>query len=318
VLYSVFGLNLDSDLPLAASGSSSGQHADITFTAEWSADSRRRCQKPGEAVWYQSTWIDDASGAPGLVVYRSDADAGYRMCYGDGMEFGIDAEARRIIGRAPAPATVADVVSYLTGPVLGIVLRIRGVVALHASAIEVNGRAVLLGGAACSGKSTSAAALAGRGFKVITEDIAALSIAGETRVLAGCAEVSLRPDAAAALYGSAEALPRFSESWDKRRLDLAQMGAFAARSVPLGAVYMLTNTSGVPNAPCVLPTSPGEAMAELLANVYANRVLHDELRLQELNTVHHVVSSVPVKAVATGARPELVSRFCDVLLADLG
>jgi hypothetical protein len=129
--------------------------------------------------------------------------------------------------------------------------------------------------------------------------------------------VALRPDAVELMYGSPEALPKFSETWDKHRLDLTASGAFSTAAVPLGGVYLLANTEGIPGAPCVAPISAGEAMVELLANVYGNRLFHHELRLRELDTVHRVVSSVPVKIAATGAEPRTLERFCRVLLDDL-
>jgi hypothetical protein len=273
---------------------------------------------PGESRWYESDWIDEDTGEPGLTIYRSAPDGAYRVRYSDGVEFLIDTSGRHIRGRTPAGVSLADLTSYLTGPVLGFILRLRGIVALHASAIEVRGKAILLVGDACSGKSTTAAALAMRGFKVIAEDVAALAADGDTfLVRRGCAEIALRPDAVAAMYGSSDALPAFSETWDKRRLDLLDIEAFSPGPVPLGAVYLLTNTEGIPNAPCITALSARAAMMELLANVYGNRLLHDELRLRELDAMHRIVATVPVRVAATGAEQRLIGRFCDTLLADL-
>ena len=57
-------------------------------------------------------------------------------------------------------------------------------------------------------------------------------------------------------------------------------------------------------------------MVELLANVYGNRLFHRELRLYELDLVHHVVSTVPVK-VADRVRGASIEEFCEVLLNDV-
>jgi len=42
-----------------------------------------------------------------------------------------------------------------------------------------------------------------------------------------------------------------------------------------------------------------------------------KLRLRELDTVHHVVSTIPVKAAVTGGRSSPVERFCEVVLDDV-
>jgi hypothetical protein len=112
-------------------------------------------------------------------------------------------------------------------------------------------------------------------------------------------------------------LPRFSSNWEKRRLDIAAAGAFSPGALPLAAVYMLTNHGGVADAPCVSLMSSRDAMMELLANIYGNRLFHSELRLRELDTMHHVVSTVPVKAAVTGGRGTPVERFCEVVLDDV-
>ena len=317
MVYTVYGLNLRSDLQLPGMPSAAGASSDIAFTLEPFTRSISRAPAPGESWWYQSDWIDESTGEPGLTIDRSAIDGAFRIRYSDGIEFLVDADGRHIRGCAPSEAGLADLVCYLTGPVLGFILRLRGVVALHASAIEVRGTAILLVGDACAGKSTTAAALAMRGFKVITEDVAALATDGDSfLVRGGCAEIALRPDAAAAMCGSCDALPAFSETWDKRRLDLLDLDAFSRGPVPLGAVYMLTNTKGIPNAPCITPLPARTAMLELLANVYGNRLFHEELRLRELDAVHRIAASVPVRVAATGAERRFIGRFCDTLLED--
>lgn len=69
----------------------------------------------------------------------------------------------------------ADVRPYLLGPVLGLALQIRGVPALHAAAVAIDGRALLLMGASGAGKSTTTAALIRAGAALIADDIAALT-----------------------------------------------------------------------------------------------------------------------------------------------
>jgi len=295
-----------------------GRSADVTFTMDPSRHATYDGPRVSETFWYQSEWVDDTTGAPGLTIYHSRSSGAFRIRYGDGVEFLIDAEGRRIVCAAPSGASLVDVACYLTGPVLGFVLRQRGIVALHASAVEIGGRAFLFVGDARCGKSTTAAVLARMGHTVITEDVAALEVDEHAvSVRAGCAEIALRPDAVAAMYGSPEALPRFSDSWEKRRLDLTETGTFPARSTPVAGVYMLTNQQGHRDAPYVEPMSSGGAMAELLANVYGNRLFHEQLRMRELDVVHRLVSAVPVRAAVTGAEPRLIGRFCETLLADL-
>jgi hypothetical protein len=85
---------------------------------------------------------------------------------------------REIVFEAAAGVDAADISIFLAGTVLGILLHQRGQVVLHASAVRVNGKAVLFCGASGAGKSTLAAALAQRGFPLVTDDFCAVTIGG--------------------------------------------------------------------------------------------------------------------------------------------
>ena len=127
--------------------------------------------------------------------------------------------------RWPDSSTLEDAATYLLGPVLGFVLRLRGITCLHASAVAVGDRAIALMGPANAGKSTTAAGFSRMGFPVLADDIVALSEPDEIlRVQPAYPQLRLWPESAAFLYGSADALPRLTPTWDKRALDLTQNG----------------------------------------------------------------------------------------------
>jgi hypothetical protein len=78
-------------------------------------------------------------------------------------------------------ASKADVPIFLLGTVFGLLQHQRGRIVLHASAVSVNGQAVLFCGRTGAGKSTLAAALAQRGYPLISDDICAISTADHLR-----------------------------------------------------------------------------------------------------------------------------------------
>ena len=97
-----------------------------------------------------------------------------RFGYPDHTEFLIDRYATEVWVRWPSSMVLDDAAAYLLGPVLGFVLRLRGVTTMHASAVCVDGKAIAFVGPQGAGKSTTAAALLSRGCPVITDDVLAM------------------------------------------------------------------------------------------------------------------------------------------------
>lgn len=77
----------------------------------------------------------------------------------------------------------------------------RGAVCLHASSVNINGRAVLITGHDGSGKSTLSAALAGRGHGKLADDLSFIVFGpdGAPRVVPLCTRQNLTPEALAML-----------------------------------------------------------------------------------------------------------------------
>ena len=84
---------------------------------------------------------------------------------------------REILFEPASGVAAGDVSIFLIGTVFGILLHQRGEIVLHASAVQVNGRAVLFCGSSGAGKSTLAAALAQRSFPLVADDLCAITLA---------------------------------------------------------------------------------------------------------------------------------------------
>src|SRR5262245_447930 len=68
-------------------------------------------------------------GSPQLTVWTGSTGA-HRLRYRDGTEFLIDENAARVAVTWLDPLTAEDAAVYLLGPVLGFVMRLRGIVPL--------------------------------------------------------------------------------------------------------------------------------------------------------------------------------------------
>ena len=266
---------------------------------------------------YTSTALD-AHGQPVLQVIQSKNNHTFEFFYADGARFAISRDGTQIWSDWPDGYTLEDACTYLVGPVFAFALRLRGATCLHASAIEVDGRAIALVGAPGAGKSTTAAAFAIAGFPVLSDDIVVLSESeGRLMVLPGYPRVNVWPDSARALMGSEDALPHITPTWGKKFLALGQNGLrFASRALPLGAVYLLAERQGQLAAPTVEAISGSEAMVTLAANTYQNYLLDAEMRRKDFAVFDKLATTVPVRRVL---RPDDISSLaasCQVIAAD--
>ena len=257
----------------------------------------------------------DARGEPALRIWRMADGAYFYLAYCDGMEFWLDREGRSVWVRWPAVSSLEDAATYLLGPVLGLLLRMRGVMCLHASAVAFEDRAVAFVGDEGAGKSTTAAAFARRGHSVLTDDVVAVvELGGEFHVLPAYPYLSLWPDSVRMLYGPEKTLPPFSSNWDKRVLSLeGERLRFKEKSLPLGAIFLLGERSSDGSAPYLEMPTPQECLVCLIANSYATGMLDKDMRAQEFALLGRMLASVPVSRVRSHEDPARIEQLCDLL-----
>jgi hypothetical protein len=255
-------------------------------------------------------------GEPALRIWSAGDGSFRRLCYYDGVQFWIDRRGENVWAQWPESSSFEDAASYLVGPVLGLLLRIRGINCLHASAVRVGNGAVAFGGVEGAGKSTTAAAFARRGCSVLSDDIVALGEqGGRICVIPAYPYLSLWQDSVEMLYGPDKKLPRFSDNWEKRLLSLAGNSLrFEEQAMPLRAIYMLGGRSSAPGAPFLEEITPREAMLELVANSYASSLLETEMRAREFELLGRLVTRVTVLRIRPHSDPTRIDRLVDLIL----
>ena len=317
--FTSYGLSLRSDVELpglrqaseiAASGIISLATA---IKPEWANDASRL---PSEVI--HSLPAAPESCDPAFVVRAYGGGRFFRLSYSDGTEFFVDEGAERVWGSCSEPLKIEDLTTYLLGPVMGFVLRRRGVTPLHASAVRIGDAAVVIAGPAAAGKSTTAAALALRGAPALCEDIAALE-EDERRfhVQPGYPRVCLWPDAVEKLLGSRNALPDLTPTWDKKYLGLdGERAKFEAHRMPIGTIYLLGERADEETAPRVEEISGREALLELVSNTYMNLFLTRAQRREEFELLSRLVNHVPCKRLIPHRDAARIGKLCDLIEKD--
>jgi hypothetical protein len=272
----------------------------------------KTAERVPESVRYTSPDQDD-SGTHLLTVWTR-AGGGHRLRYSDGTEFLIDSSASRIDVDWEAPLTGADACVYLLGPVLGFVMRLRGIVPLHASAVAIGGAGVLFAGGAGAGKSTIAATFAALGFPCLSDDVVPVA-EGVHAMLAfpSHQRLTVWPESAEGLFGSADALPPLSETYDKRYLELEGRYRFQATPVPIEVIYVLAERLPDPHALEVRRLSPRAALMSLLGNTYCSYLIDGPMRVNEFDLLTRVARRVPVRELRFGDGLAQLPRLCQTL-----
>lgn len=242
----------------------------------------------------------------------------FRLLYANGTQVLADAETQRIWGTSPPSLTLEDLTTYLVGPVMGFVLRRRGILALHASCFCVDGHAFALCGGAGSGKSTAAAALAMRGVSILCEDIAAVRERnGKFYVAPGYPRVNLWPDSAAHLFGDGHNLPKITPNWEKRFLSLNGKDArFETQERPLESIYILESRSSAFDAPRIRNIPSQLAVVRLVQNTYMNYLLNSQQRAHEFDILVKVAARVRVKLLTPSSDAAKINAMCELLEED--
>lgn len=322
-LYRAYGFTCLSDTPIAGF-----PPAPVASRSECPDISVELSPKPLD-------WVCAARDLPTRLLYRKlsafdTADSTYTisllgsdefldLSYSDGTQFIVDASSKRLWGSCSPAHSIDYLATYLRGPVMGLILRRRGVVALHASAVSFRSRAIVLCGASQSGKSTTAAALALRGTPVLCDDVTPLKVTGNRfYVEPGYAHVGLWPDAVANLLGAADALPRWTPTWEKCFLALdGEKGKFADQPQFLGAIYLLAPRASQIDAPRIERVGCREALLELVQNTYMNWLLNRPQRAAEFDLLSKLVMRVPVRRIVPHVDAAQIPALCDLISADV-
>jgi hypothetical protein len=251
------------------------------------------------------------AGEPNVGVSRS-AD-GFHFAYTDGTRAWIDASGTNVWCTWPASASLDDTCTYLYGPILGLVLRLRGSLAFHASAVQIDGGTIGFAGPHGAGKSTLAAALGAAGCAVVTDDVLHVRREGSAWLAEPFTSMlKLWPEGAQlALRGDAR-LPRIAAGWNKRALALGDRIPAADIALPLIALACLAEPA---SRFAIEPISPAAALLRLAANSSASHLLDRDMRATEFRALSALVRDVPCAIVTPSEDPLDYSRFVDRVLA---
>jgi hypothetical protein len=255
--YRMYGLVVAAERELAAPQTS--DIPDITIVEH---ASRRPSATPASARGYS---------------YSMLADGSIHVSWSDLFDFVVHPAGARIDVYTGTTAHPDTAYTYLISQVISVALLQRGIESLHASAVELDGKAYFLIGESGFGKSTLTAALLRRGARVITDDLLVLERRGDVFfAVPGATRIKLNPQTAASLGVDLEGTPMIDGSG--KDVIVLPRHLTVDEPVPVGRILILQPGAG---SIALRPATAAEATHALLAATF--NPLHTEpARLESL------------------------------------
>jgi len=167
----------------------------------------------------------------------------------------------------PAPgAEKENVLIFLMGSIMGVLLHQRNLLVLHARAVMMNGKSMAFTGPSGIGKSALAAGLYQRGYPVLADDLCAIFTKdGFSSVIPGFLRLKLWEDTLKKLDYHTEKLEsvRWDQDLDKYYLPFDQQPVTA---VPLKSIFILEMSDA--KAIDVIPLKGMEKIYAIIMNTY--------------------------------------------------
>ena len=198
----------------------------------------------GEIVWRRSPSTFDAPSAArsGAIddwfVCEALEDGSYYLRWKDYYEFIVERSGVRVDYRPLDGADPGILRNFLFGQVLSFALVLQGIEPLHATAVRIDGQAVVFLGDCRFGKSTLAASFLHDGCPILTDDLLLIDRrAGRLFALPGCGRIKLRPDSRH-LLDAAGPGARLNPLTEKEVFPLGP-DQMEAAPLPLAALFVL-------------------------------------------------------------------------------
>jgi len=305
--YGVYGISLRSEIPLSLPRPQRPGLVEIELCVGSPAmfsSAIRGTDLQSRSDWYHYAHLKDRSS--------------YVRWKGLG-EFLVSSDGGRITCTRAAEAAMESFQVYLLGQALSFALVKSGFEPLHATAVAVDGEAVVLLGDNGFGKSTLAACFLASGYPLLTDDLLLLQLgANGFAAHPGPPRIKLFPSVARRFLGSAAAgIPMNSET-SKLVIPLDQRQSCQA-ALPLRAIYAIAPPHETRRAPHIrieaLPMR--KAFLALVGNTF-NYVIVDPDRLQrQVRETTLLLSGVPVKKLTYPRGLSHLPSIREAVLVDL-
>ena len=194
--------------------------------------------------------------------------------------------------------------NLILGSVLACLLRQRGLLVFHGSAVKINNGAVAFLGHSGWGKSTLASAFHKQGYDMITDDVMAVNMATSLPIaLPSFPKTKLWKDAATEMEHDVKQLPKVHSNSEKYINCITE--GFCQTPIPLKRIYILA----VGEEHKIEPINGRNALMELLKHSHGTNLLElSELATSNFNQCQKLLEHVSIYRLV---RPRSLSQLTE-------
>jgi len=207
------------------------------------------------------------------------------------------------------------VAAIVTGELMSVLLRQRGLLTLHGSCVAKDGEAVGFIGNSGWGKSTLATCFLEHGYELLGDDVMAIDLnAEQPEVIPAHPQIKLRPDSGERFIEAYHTLAPAHTLTDKRLLSDPER--FRKTPTRLKKVYILEGQIRAEDR--IVPLSLREAFAEIVGHTRGTRLLKNrEYVASHFTACSELLQNVPVARLHRTMSLELLPELYYLIEQDL-
>lgn len=210
---------------------------------------------------------------------------------------------------------------YLQTVGLSLWLEMRGVLCIHANAIETERGVIGVIAPSQTGKTTLTAALAMRGMGMMTDDMMAIhKTADGWKVFPGWPQVRMWPEVARHFVKNIDTLQRVHSRFEKRIVDLSCQDGFrfSNKSGLLKRLYILQRLNGADAEVTIEPVTAAESMITLMQNsMLADAYRPLGIEKVRLNRLASMLESIDIKRIVYPSGEKHLAKVCERIEEDV-
>jgi hypothetical protein len=318
--YKIYGLGLASSRSLNLLAEQQNQSTETDLSVHWTSD---KGATPDESLKWERILTNDLREKKRVFLWTSETASGVYtklrfLTDTAHIDFLLDGAKKNLWITHDRDEAESDLDSYFVGPALGCMLRLRGTICLHASAVNVGEKAVVFLAKKRGGKSTTAAGFHRLGYRVLSDDIAVITPREDGFFIqSGYSKIRLRADPAGLFKAQVEQMPIVYRNRDSRYLSLEKGNDFSSDALPLAAIYLLGEINAGDTTPFVEPIAPAEKIVRLTENTFGSYVVNQELRRKEFVLLAALAKKVPFRRLMFGHDLRTLNAQCRTIVEDL-